>query len=128
MYNRVNLDVRGSGYEVQIGCLDAPRPHTGAVIFNGGQRDASVGLTRPDVWFTLEIVVQDNRILTKVNGTPTVDFLDSDGRYSKGHLILQLLKNTVVEFRKIEIKELPPGKTVEPAPPAAIARRGPIER
>jgi uncharacterized protein (TIGR03067 family) len=121
VYNRFSLQEDGSGYEVQIGCHDAPRPHTGAVLWTGGgQRDAGVKLTRPDVWFTLEIVVQDNRVVTIVNGTPTVDCLDPDRRYRKGHIVLQLLKNTVVEFRKIEIKELPPTKTAELAPPFVI--------
>src|SRR5439155_26606234 len=53
VFNRFNLEEDGSGYEVQIGCHDAPRPHTGAVLCtNRGQWHASKNLTQPQVWFT----------------------------------------------------------------------------
>jgi hypothetical protein len=46
-----------------------------------------------------------------VNGKTTVDFTDPDDTFTKGHLALQQwTANTVIEFRKIEIKELPASK------------------
>jgi len=40
-----------------------------------------------------------------------VDFKDPQNRYTKGHFALQQHDpGTVVKFRKIEVKELPPTK------------------
>ena len=64
-------------------------------------------LVRPSEWFTLEMIAQDNRIIVKVNGVTTADFTDPRRRYESGHIVLhQLDRQTVVEFRKIEIQEL----------------------
>ena len=72
-----------------------------------------------DSWFTLEVVARGNRITIKVNGATTVDEFKDD-QYQRGHFALQQLgPETVAQFRKIEIKELPPGKT--DAPPPAVA-------
>ena len=66
-------------------------------------------LTSADEWFTLEIIADGNRIITKVNGTQTADCRDPRSRYDAGHLALQVCgPQTIVQFRKIEIKELPP--------------------
>jgi len=59
------------------------------------------------------VIAQGNHLLVKVNGKVTADVTDPDNRYRKGHLVLQSLfdgANSVVHFRKIEIKEL---KTLE---------------
>jgi hypothetical protein len=42
-----------------------------------------------------------------VNGQKTVDFIDKNNTYVRGHLALQVYDPaTVVQFRNIELKEL----------------------
>jgi WD40 repeat protein len=66
-------------------------------------------LVPPDTWFTLEVVAKANHFVIKVNDTVTVDYVDADKTYTKGHFALQAFSGAVAQFRKIEIKELPPG-------------------
>ena len=62
----------------------------------------------PNQWFTLEVIAKDNWIEVKVNGQTTARYTDPKRSYPMGHLALQqYTDNTVVEFRKIEICELP---------------------
>jgi hypothetical protein len=99
------------GYEAQIACEDTWNS-TGGLIFQGAKGEGkgrfTEALTRPDEWFVLEIIAQDNHLTTRVNGKVAVDLVDADRNFVKGQIGLQLLKNTTVQFRKIEIKELPP--------------------
>lgn len=71
---------------------------------------------KTDEWFVLEIIAQRPRIITRVNGETVIDH-KTDGTYwPKGHLVLGTYgSNTLVKFRKIEIKELPPSAP-DPAP------------
>ena len=63
----------------------------------------------PDTWFTLEILMRGNHIVTKVNGKAVVDYRDGSSSHTKGHFALQAMyASTRVHFRKIEIKELLP--------------------
>jgi uncharacterized protein (TIGR03067 family) len=77
-------------------------------------------LVLPDVWFTFEVIAKDNHIVIKVNDLTTVDYRDATRSSSRGHIALQLLsytapvpQPTVVQFRRIEVKEL--GKSAAPA-------------
>ncbi|MBX7106423.1 MAG: DUF1080 domain-containing protein [Gemmataceae bacterium] len=103
------------GYEVE---LHKNRNHTrptGSVAEVPGDAPpdllgppADGSLTEPDQWFTMEIIVNQNRFITKVNGLETADCTDPLDRHPRGHVGLQVWdRNTVVRFRKIEIKELP---------------------
>ena len=96
------------GYEAQIAC-DHLFSRTGGLIFQEavrvGEARFTETLSRPDEWFLLEVIAQDNHLVTKVNGKLAVDLVDGPRNFMKGHIGLQLLKNTVVQFRKIEIKE-----------------------
>ena len=72
-------------------------------------------LHKPDEWFTQEVIAEGNHIIIKVNGETTVDFVDKNNTYSKGHFALQQHDpGTVVKFRKIEYKPLP-ASNKEPA-------------
>src|SRR5262249_14304486 len=65
-------------------------------------------LARPGEWFILEVIAEGNRIVIKVNGRTTVDFVDEKSTYTSGHFALQVGNSrTVIEFRKVEVKELP---------------------
>jgi hypothetical protein len=66
-------------------------------------------IVKPDEWFTLEVIAKANHILIKVNGQTTVDFVDEKQTYRQGHFALQQLSaSTEIQFRKIEVKDLPP--------------------
>ena len=73
-------------------------------------------LHKPDEWFTQEVIARGNHIIIKVNDKTTVDFVDEKNTYTKGHLALQQHAafgdnpQTVLQVRKIEIKELTPAK------------------
>jgi serine/threonine protein kinase len=61
-------------------------------------------------WFTLEVIADDNHLISKINGQTTVDIVDPKRSFASGHLVLGCGGAglpTTVQFRKIEIKELP---------------------
>ena len=64
----------------------------------------------PDnTWFTQEVIARGDHIQILVNGKKVVDFIDKDKAYLRGRLALEHYPpQTRVEFRKVEIKELPP--------------------
>ena len=62
---------------------------------------------RQGEWVTLEVIAKKNHITIKVNGATVVNFRDAHRRYTSGHIALQCWqRQTKVNFRKIEIKEL----------------------
>ena len=64
-------------------------------------------LTRPDVWFTHEVIVRGRHIEIRVDGRNTLYHVATDSDAQSGHLALQA--NTAwsrVQFRKVEIKRL----------------------
>jgi hypothetical protein len=66
---------------------------------------------KPDEWFTQEVIADGNHIIIKVNGKTTVDFVDENNTYTKGHFAIQQHDpGSTVQVRKIEVKELPPTK------------------
>ncbi len=107
------------GYEAQINATHGDPIRTGSLYpsFNSKltpdqKRSILVfeHLHKPDEWFTQEVTAVGNHIVIKVNGKKTVDFVDEKNTYPKGHFALQQHDpGTVVKFRKIEVKELPPG-------------------
>src|SRR5262249_41088087 len=94
-------------YEAQI-ALDADPIKTGSLWNLGVDRAVRETLTKPGEWFTLEIIAIDNDLIVKVNGKMTTHWVDPDRTYLNGCLALQQYSpTTLVQFRKIEIKELP---------------------
>jgi serine/threonine protein kinase/formylglycine-generating enzyme required for sulfatase activity len=80
---------------------------------------ADGSLTQPDEWFTIEVIAENDHFITKINGIEAVNCDDLLDRHQKGHLALQVWHpNTIVQFRKIEIKELPARAQT---PPSAVA-------
>ncbi len=94
-----------AGIEAQIRVGGAEKAErTGGL---GHVKPVNDRLTEPNVWFTLEVIAEGKHIIVKVNDKTTVDFVDHDGGYAKGHIVLQqYTPRTVVKFRKIEIKDL----------------------
>jgi hypothetical protein len=108
------------GYEAQINSTHGDPIRTGSLYpsFNGklSKEDKEKililkALHKPDEWFTQEVIAEGNHIIIKVNGETTVDFVDKDSTYMKGHFALQQHDpGTVVKFKKVEMKKLPDSK------------------
>jgi hypothetical protein len=106
------------GYEAQIDATHSDPIRTGSLYpSTRGLRKHMKEITvmnvaphKPDEWFTQEVIARGNHIIIKVNGQTTVDWHDPDYTYKKGHFALQGHNvGTVVKFKKVEVKELPPG-------------------
>ncbi len=97
-----------SGYEAAISFSDRDA-RTGALYASNKVASRfDDQLTRPDEWFVLEVIAHDNRIKVLVNNKETALYVDSQRAHNAGRIALQLHDTaTKVEFRKIEIKELP---------------------
>jgi len=114
------------GYEAQIFSKPGARDLTGSLFV--GDRGAVVAVNRlaarPFEWCILEVIARGNRLVIKVNGTTTADYTDTKRLFFSGHIALQ--QNgplTIVEFRKIEIKEFVPVSTS-----AAVAGDSPASK
>jgi predicted Ser/Thr protein kinase len=68
---------------------------------------------KPETWFTQEVIANGNHLVILVNGKKVVDTIDVNKDYVRGFLGLRKAgKDTVVKFRKVEVKELPPFRPV----------------
>jgi hypothetical protein len=99
------------GYEAQINSTHRDPRKTGSLLIHG---NAVVNLPAspvpPGEWFTLEVVADGPHLSVKVNGQATADYIDAAPHSRVGQVALQVLDAaTVVRYRKVEIKELPPG-------------------
>jgi hypothetical protein len=92
------------GYEAQINATHRDPQKTGS-LYNIAK--VLNRLHKPNEWFTQEVIAQGDHIVILVNGKKVVDVRDAT--FTKGHFALQQHDpQTVVKFRKIEVKELPP--------------------
>jgi serine/threonine protein kinase len=86
------------------------QPRMGALLIgneSGFTHNGDPGVT-PGEWVTLEVIASGDHVQVKVNGKLTADYVDGARRFTSGHIVLQQHgAGTVVQFRKIEIKELP---------------------
>ncbi len=106
------------GYEAQINSTHSDPIRTGSLYpsfkLSDEAREKNLikdMLVKPDEWFTQEVIAVGNHIVIKVNGKTTVDFTDENNTYTKGHFALQGHDpGTVVNFRKVEVIELPATK------------------
>ncbi|MFL5340031.1 MAG: family 16 glycoside hydrolase [Gemmataceae bacterium] len=101
------------GYEADIK-LDNEFSRTGSVWslpplpIEPVHKAVKESLVTPGTWFTFEVIAQGNHIVTKVNGKTALDWVDEQNSHTKGHFALQVSHpKTIVEFRKIEVRELP---------------------
>jgi formylglycine-generating enzyme required for sulfatase activity/serine/threonine protein kinase len=102
----------GEGYKVWIDGKDLNFNRTGGLY--PAEADNDVGLAfldytklAPGQWFTLEIVAEENAFSVRMNGIPSSFHTDQKRLFSSGHLVLQQYNpQTVIEIRRIEIKEL----------------------
>jgi hypothetical protein len=102
---------RPSGYEAQINSTHAEAERVGSLFAHPGGAVSTVTdqLVPPGQWFAMDILVQENHFVIKVNGKETTNWTDPTSRHARGTIALEHLDpKTVVEFRKIEVKKLPP--------------------
>jgi serine/threonine protein kinase len=103
-------------YEVELHESRSFSRRTGSISRSPGDAPPVVlglvsndSLAQPDEWFTIEIIAVDNHFITKINGLEVANSKDLLSKHWTGHLALQVWNpNTLVQFRKIAIKELPP--------------------
>jgi hypothetical protein len=101
------------GYEAQINATHTDKIRTGSLYFPKIKELLVLDTAphKPNEWFTQEVIAEGDHIIIKVNGKTTVDWRDPENRYKKGHFALQGHDpGTVVKFKKVEVKELPPTK------------------
>jgi hypothetical protein len=98
------------GYEAQINATHSDPIRTGSLYLPNVKEVLVYNApNKPNEWFTQEVIAEGNHIIIKVNGKTTVDYHDPQNRYQKGHFALQGHDpGTVVKFKKVEVKELPP--------------------
>ncbi|HTK76365.1 MAG TPA: family 16 glycoside hydrolase, partial [Gemmataceae bacterium] len=100
-----------SGYEAQINSTHRDLNRTGSLYGTQNQILVPVReqLVPPNEWFSEEVIAQGNEITIIVNNKTTAHFVDTQNRFIEGRIALQQHNpTTLVEFRTIEIKELPP--------------------
>ncbi len=98
------------GYEVQVNSTHSDRKKTGGlygvvdVLDNAPSKDGE--------WFTQHIIVRDKRIIIKVNGKTTVDYVEPDGasggrKISSGTVAIQGHDpGSIIHYKNIMIKLL----------------------
>ncbi|HXG11366.1 MAG TPA: family 16 glycoside hydrolase [Gemmataceae bacterium] len=104
-----------NGYQAQINERGPVRTRTGSLYkYRDVLQEVSDSPIAPDTWFTMEVICHGPRIVIKIDGRTVVDRVDAESVPGtvRGHIGLETgLPGTVVHFRKIEIKELPPPET-----------------
>jgi hypothetical protein len=97
------------GYEADINSTHKNPAKTGTLRRKGDVAAVvKEMLVPPGQWFTYEVIAAGRHFTLKVNGKTTADFNDPDPVALTGHIALQQHNpETSVEFRKIEVKELP---------------------
>ncbi|HTU19362.1 MAG TPA: family 16 glycoside hydrolase, partial [Gemmataceae bacterium] len=108
------------GYEAQITGTASAGISTGSLYMShDGSRFSDVDVPIPrGQWFRMEVIAQGDRIIVKVNDKTTADYQDKKRRLTSGHIALeQFGAATEIEFRKIEIMELPASKSEAPLAP-----------
>jgi hypothetical protein len=104
------------GYEAQINATHGDQIRTGSLYPSFGKlseedrkkilvmKDAP---NKADEFFTQEVIAEGNHIQIFVNGKQTIDFVDPNKAYTKGHFALQGHDpGSVMTFKKVEYKPL----------------------
>ena len=104
------------GYEAQINATHGDQIRTGSLYPSFGKlsdEDKKKILVlkdaphKPDEFFVQEVIADGNHIQIFVNGKKTVDFVDENKTYTKGHFALQGHDpGSVMTFKKVEYKPI----------------------
>lgn len=106
-------------YEVELHENRSFKRRTGSIARTRGDASPEVlglvsddSLAQPNEWLAIEIIAVGNHLVSKINGLEVANSHDLMSRHATGHLALQVWNpNTLVQFRKIAIKELPPSNS-----------------
>ncbi len=110
------------GYEAQVDVGGDGETHLTGSLYGFAQ--VKDKLVAADAWFTLEVIAEGKHIIIMVDGKKAVDYVDDKNTYTKGHIALQQCNaETLVRFRKIEIKVAPPKQVAAKAPAAPAAKK-----
>jgi hypothetical protein len=101
------------GFEVQVNNTQSDPKKTGGLY---GVKDNFTAPVKDDEWFTLEVIVEGNHVVTKVNGQTITDWTQSDAEGSRAFPKRVIDSGTFaiqghdpgsrVLYRKIEVKPL----------------------
>ena len=102
------------GYEAQIQARTVSGMNTGslAVVRSNGNWElltpVNESVANPDEWATLQITARGHRVNVRVNGILTASSQDRSTGLICGHIALQqATPQTIIQFRKIEIRKFP---------------------
>lgn len=103
-------------YHVVIG--GSKKAPAGSTIIGGRNTgDVKKKVVPPNTWFTLEVIVKGHRITTKIDGVVVGDEEDPKKAYAKGFIALSHgFEKSVVEFQRIEARDLAPERLIVKAP------------
>ena len=90
------------GYEARINGNGPDPQRTGSLYDLSPFKEDMVA---SHAWFVLEVIAEGSHIVIKVDGKTTADYVDKERRYTAGRIALQQQSGSVVEFRKVEVKE-----------------------
>jgi serine/threonine protein kinase/formylglycine-generating enzyme required for sulfatase activity len=107
--------VLGAGYEIMLANNQKGDMNTGSVSVKitkqstGRMEPQSEPLTKPNEWFTLEVIAKGNHVQTLVDGKKALDYIDTTKEFSKGYISLSVFNGIVgipgeVHIKKVEIK------------------------
>ncbi len=108
-------------YAIRIGASSGAPPLTGSLVLSAHLdeavplllADAAKVTPEPGEWFVLEVIAEGNHLRVLIEGKTVVDYTDANKTFTVGRIGLVCRPNSVLRFRKIEIKELPPTKTTD---------------
>ncbi|MEI8382310.1 MAG: SUMF1/EgtB/PvdO family nonheme iron enzyme [Planctomycetota bacterium] len=113
------------GYEAQIQARTGSGMNTGslAVVRANGNWElltpVNESVAKSDEWATLQITARGHRINVRVNGILTASFQDRTTGLTCGHIALQQsTPQTIVQFRKIEVRTFPDDAATVPVIPS----------
>ncbi|MBM4071853.1 MAG: DUF1080 domain-containing protein [Planctomycetes bacterium] len=101
-----------SGYDAAI---ESEHGGKWSAVLYGHPRDQRIQsnetAVRPDEWFVMDVIAQGEAITVKINGVVTADVINR--AHARGHIALGRPANHV-EFKSVQIKQLPSGPIAEP--------------
>jgi hypothetical protein len=97
------------GYEAQCENTSSDPVKTGSLY---GFDKVFEQLIPDDTWWKQHVIIEGNHIQIFINDKQTVDFIDEKNTYVSGYLALQQHNaGSVVEFKNLMMKDLPPPKS-----------------
>jgi hypothetical protein len=79
---------------------------------------------KPGIWFNLEVIAENDRIRTLINGKQAAELKDTQGALQPGRIALGGGPKARMQIESIEIKELEPRLKVKAGPPPSVIGTG----